>query len=407
MPAAPTDLIVTEGYFDGTRHHGRGPYTIALGDGRVQAVWPGVVAGGDGVAMHRAGYAMPGLVEAHAHLFLDGGELDLGRRSAYLSAPREQMLATGRNSLRQAMAAGVTLVRDAGDIHGINVHLRREVQAGSGPWPQVRCPGVALRKAGRYGSFIAREVSDQISIETLMTAIAPTADEFKILLTGIIDFEAGAVKGAPQFNAEEAARIARCARLLGRRTFVHCSGAEGIEIALDAGFDSIEHGFFVSRAQLQRMAEQGVAWVPTFSPVHFQWAQPQIMGWGAQAVGHLRRILDQHAQRLNEAYALGVPVMVGSDAGSHGVPHGQGLIDEIEHMAQAGIGTEKLLASATTRPRAAWGIEPVNIVPGAKAELVLLQASPVDDLRALRKVSAVFHGGWHHADLQPDAVAAC
>lgn len=407
MPAAPTDLIVTDGYFDGTRHHGRGPYTIALGSGRVQAVRPGVTAGGDGVAVYRAKYVLPGLVEAHAHLFLDGGELDLGRRSAYLSAPREQMLVTGRNSLRQAMAAGVTLVRDAGDIHGINVELRREVEAGAQPSPRIRCPGVALRKAGRYGSFMAREVSDAMSIEALMNAIAPLADEFKILLTGIIDFDAGAVKGAPQFNAEEAGRIARCARLLGRRTFVHCSGTDGIEIALGAGFNSIEHGFFVTRSQLQRMAESGVAWVPTFSPVHFQWAQPQILGWSAQAVGHLRRILDEHAQRLNEAYAFGVPVMVGADAGSHGVPHGQGLIDEIERMAEAGIGTEKLLASATTLPRTAWGCESVTIQPGSKAELTLLQASPVDDLRALRKVSSVYCGGWHHADLQQDALAAC
>lgn len=407
MPAESTVLIVADGYFDGARHHGRGPYTIALAGDRIRAVRPGATEGGQGMPVHRAAYVLPGLVEAHAHLFLDGSELDLDRRSAYLAAPRENMLATGRHSLDWTLAAGVTLVRDAGDIHGINVELRREALSGARPSPGIRCPGVAVRKAGRYGSFMAREVGEQMPIETLMNAIAPAADEFKILLTGIIDFEAGAVKGTPQFSADEAGRIARCARSLARRTFVHCSGADGIEIALGAGFDSIEHGFFVTRSQLQRMAERGVAWVPTFSPVHFQWAHPQILGWSAQAAGHLRRILDEHALRLNEAYALGVPVMVGSDAGSHGVPHGQGLIDEIERMAEAGIGIEQLLASATTLPRAAWGCDPASIEAGAKADLVLLQASPMDDLRALRTVSAVYHEGHFHGDLQHDTLATC
>ncbi|GMV45626.1 MAG: amidohydrolase [Pseudomonadota bacterium] len=405
MPAESTVLIVADGYFDGARHHGRGPYTIALAGDRIRAVRPGATEGGQGMPVHRAAYVLPGLVEAHAHLFLDGSELDLDRRSAYLAAPRENMLATGRHSLDWTLAAGVTLVRDAGDIHGINVELRREVEASAAASPRVRCPGVALRKAGRYGSFMAREVGPQMSIEALMNAIAPAADEFKILLTGIIDFDGGSVKGAPQFNAEEASRIGRCARALGRRTFAHCSGADGIDIALDAGFDSIEHGFFVTSAQLRRMAESGVAWVPTFSPVYFQWAQPQIVGWSAQAVGHMRRILDEHSQRLNEAYALGVPVMAGSDAGSHGVPHGLGLIDELVRMADAGVATERLLASATTLPRTAWGCEPVTINPGSKAELVLLQSTPMDGLHALRDVSAVYLGGRLYTKVRPSVPA--
>ncbi len=110
-------------------------------------------------------------------------------------------------------------------------------------------------------------------------------------------------------------------------------------------------------------------------------------------------LLDGHARRLAQAVALGVPVMPGSDAGSQGVPHGQGLVDELDRMAAAGIPTEQLLRSATSLPRDTWGCASVDIRRGMKAELVLLEASPIDDLRALRKVIAVYANGW--LDLSP------
>lgn len=395
------DFIVTDAYFDGHREVAGGPFTVVLRDGRIEAIERGVVEAPATATVRRAGYLMPGLVEAHCHLFLDGGELDAGRRAAYLRAPREQMLATGRGSLERSLAAGVTLVRDAGDIHGINLRLRGEAARQPLRWPKVRCPGAAVRQAGRYGSFMAREVSAASPIEELLHELGPQADEIKVLLTGIIDFEAGAVKGAPQFTPAEAERIARTARALGRRTFVHCSGADGVAIALDAGFDSIEHGFFVTRHQLARMAERGVAWVPTFSPVHFQFRHRELGGWSPAAVAGMARILEQHARRLCEAYALGVPVMVGSDAGSQGVPHGAGCIAEIERMAEAGAPLAGILASATSLPRALWGCAPGEIRPGVPADLLLLAQSPLRDLRALRSPLAVFNGSWHETSRQP------
>lgn len=399
----PVDCIVTDGYFDGTRHVGQGPYTVVLREGRIAAIHPGVVQGPPGARWRRAAYLLPGLVEAHCHLFLDGGELDPARRAAYLRADRAQMLATGRASLRRSLEAGVTLLRDAGDIHGINLALRAEARLQPARWPAVRCPGAAVRQAGRYGGFMAREASPAMPVERLVEELAPEADEIKVLLTGIIDFEAAAVKGAPQFTQEEAHRIARAARAQGRRTFVHCSGAEGIDIALAAGFDSIEHGFFVTREQLVRMADRGTTWVPTFSPVHFQLRRPEFAGWSAGTVRNLDRILDAHADSLRQAYALGVRVLVGSDAGSHGVPHGTGCIAEIERMAGTGAALSQVLQSATSVPRAAWGLDaPGEIRPGVWADLLLLGQSPFEDLGALRRPLAVFHGAW----LEPQAQAA-
>ena len=383
--------IVVDSYFDGSTHHPDGPFTLTVQDGCISEIRRGESLR-EGMQLQRAAFLMPGLVEAHSHLFLDGGEHDPTRRAAYLQAPREAMLAVGRQSVRQSLAAGVTLVRDAGDIHGINLLLREE-QNDAQALPMLLCAGRAIRNARRYGSFMAQELTEQTSPEQLVSDLAVHADQIKILMTGIIDFEAGAVLGAPQFTQEQATRIVSAARVHGLRTFAHCSGAQGIDLALAAGIDSIEHGFFVTRAQLQTMADRQVSWVPTFSPVHFQWSRPEIVGWSAQAVGNLERILDSHRRQLDHAYTLGVPVLIGSDAGSMGVPHGSACVEELILMVGAGIALSKLLHSATTLPRRLWACAPADIAPGRGAEFVLFDQSPFDDPRALRRPSAVVRAG--------------
>ncbi len=383
--------IVADGYFDGNTHHPHGPFTLTVRDGCISEICEGESLC-EGMEVRRARFLMPGLVEAHCHLFLDGGELDPVRRAAYLQASHDSMLAVGRRSVGQSLAAGVTLVRDAGDIHGINLLLRAEQQQAQ-VLPNVLCAGRAIRNARRYGSFMAQELTAQTSPEQLVSELAVHADQIKILMTGILDFEAGTVKGAVQFTQEQATQIVSAARRRGLRTFAHCSGADGIDIALAAGVDSIEHGFFVTREQLQIMADRAVSWVPTFSPVHFQWSHPEIANWSLPTVGNLERILDDHRRQLAHAYALGVPVLVGSDAGSLGVPHGSGCADELILMAAAGVPLCRLLHSATALPRMLWGCAPADIAPGCRAEIVLFDQSPFADLRALRRPVAVVRDG--------------
>ena len=112
------------------------------------------------------------------------------------------------------------------------------------------------------------------------------------------------------------------AHAAGRKVMTHCSGLKGLAVAAGAGVDSIEHGFFMDRTTLALMRDKQLAWTPTFCPVHFQWARPDAAGWSAQTVGHLRRILDAHAEYLLLAHNMGVRLLLGTDAGSMGVKHG-------------------------------------------------------------------------------------
>jgi len=366
------NIWVTNGYFDGERFFEDGPYTIAAVDGRIQSIIAGDFAGAlsaeyllsadADVGVDRVPFLMPGLVEAHAHLFLDGAELDTATRAAYLNA---------------------------GDIHGINTAIKAEIQ-GRDCVPNIRSAGRAIRKNKRYGSFMAVEAADSAGIASVIDEIAPNADDIKVLMTGIIDFKTGQMAGSPQFNMHEARLIVSMARSCGKKTFTHCSGLDGLSIAVDAGMDSIEHGFFMNTDILERMADKQTAWVPTFSPVAFQRDRPELAGWDTDTVARLDVILDNHYRHLFKAHQLGVPIVAGSDAGSYGVPHGTGLVDELFHAEHAGIPVAANLASATSVPRRLWGCASANIQVGNRIDMIAVTGSPREKLDHVRNVVAVF-----------------
>ncbi|MDD2736231.1 MAG: amidohydrolase family protein [Desulfuromonadaceae bacterium] len=384
--------VVTATFFDGEQYHSDGPYTAVVEQGTIAGIERGdvsVALGRRDIRVTKKAFIMPGLVEAHSHLFLDGGQLDFTIRNEYLNAPGEEMLAVARDNIAANLAAGVTLVVDAGDRYGIN-HLSR-LESGR---VTVRSAGMALRRPGRYGGFMAREVTSGDEISRAIREISTSADDLKVILTGIIDFKAGVVKGEPQFDREELRSIVLQARALGLRTFVHCSGVAGLEVAVAAGVDSIEHGFFMTRDILKSMADRGISWVPTFSPVHFQWQRPELAGWDAKTVANLRRILDSHLEHVAIAADLGVPLVAGSDAGSHGVRHGEALIAELDFFSRTGLPMDAVLRSATSLPRKRWGAEAAMLEVGQRADFISLEGSPFKDARYLHNVEAVF-GSTH------------
>lgn len=373
---APRPLVVGS-YFDGERHHDHGPYAFENEGGTIRAIQP--VAPGTPLD---APFAMPTLVEAHAHLFLDGGVTDITERSAYMKAELPEMMETARRSLTQLRSAGVGLVRDVGDRYGINHAMRTETCGKGGI--QVRSCGIALRRPGRYGGFMGREVADNDAILAAVDELAVASDDIKILLTGIIDFNKGLVPGTPQFDTDTVRLIVERARSHNRPTLAHCSGLAGLEVAVEGGIESIEHGFFMTPVILSRMADQGTAWVPTVSPVWFQGAESQHVGWSVDALANIESILAGHREHMALAHQMGVPLVCGSDAGSHGVVHGRAVVDEMMFMLDAGIDMSSVLRSATSLPRRLWRAAANDIVAGAAPDILLLGRSPFSDAEALR-----------------------
>jgi imidazolonepropionase-like amidohydrolase len=386
--------VCVDAWFDGEKHH-PAPATFIIRNGQVADIVAGDYSqqlAQQNLPIIRGGYIMPGLVDAHVHLFLDGKPTDGPTRSAHMKKPLDELIEAARQSARQSLACGITLVRDAGDRHGIN-NLVRDEAATSTSLARVYSGGLGVKRPKRYGAFMARDVEDDNAIRASVAELAQNNDEIKLILTGIIDFDAGAVTDEPQFDLASAKLVVDTAKEHGRKTFAHCSGEKGLSIAARAGVGSIEHGFFMNRETLAIMRDNQVAWTPTFCPVHFQWAQPQAVGWSDNTVGNLRRILDQHAELLRLADEMGVNLLMGTDAGSMGVEHGYAMFEEIDRYLEAGLSLKKTLAAATSSARRYFGQARPLLERGAPFEAVLLDASPFERRETLKKPSKVWLTG--------------
>ena len=292
--------------------------------------------------------ALPGLIDGHTHVALEGAELDAARRATYQQQDSATLLRLAVERMAITARLGVVAVRDGGDKDGVGLALSRITAAGESPLTRVCSPGPGIHRRGRYGSFFSRPIEDYPDEEACVRdLVAAGADHIKLVPTGIINFAAGQVTAAPQFQADEIRLFREAARRWDRHLMAHASGAEGIGHAIAGGVDTIEHGFFVTADQLARMRDLGIAWLPTFAPVREQIDHAGVIGWDDGVVDHLRRILENHAGSLQLALALGVNVLVGSDAGSWGVAHAAGLVREMELMQEAGMKPLDLLSQAT------------------------------------------------------------
>lgn len=360
---------------------------------------------------------LPGLIDAHTHLFLEGGELDLDKRAAYLKQAPAELLAAAMPRLEKLVRLGLAGVRDAGDKDGVGLALSRLCKSQVGPvsdrtrgqsetgptlMPYLDSPGAAIHHRGRYGSFMGGPIEDHASLaDCVASRIAAGADRIKLIPTGIINFQKGAVTAEPQMTVEELRELVAAANGAGRQTLAHASGDAGIERVVESGVDSVEHGFFVRDDQLERMRERRTAWVPTFAPVQVQVDEAARYNWDANVTGNLQRILDAHATSLTKAHARGVIILAGSDAGSCGVAHGLGLLYELELMERAGLPAAAVIHAATgaAADRLAFGQKFGRIAPGWRSRFILTRHSPLETVKNLRRArTVVFDGRVFTAD---------
>jgi imidazolonepropionase-like amidohydrolase len=345
---------------------------------------------------------LPGLIDAHTHLFLEGGELDPGTRAAHLQQSPAQLQEQARGRLEKLVRLGVAGMRDAGDKHEVGLALSRLCSEEARPlMPYVDSPGAAIHHRGRYGGFMAEAVEQCGTPEECVAArVRSGSDRIKLIATGVINFAKGAVMTQPQMTAEEVLAFVAAAAARGKQTFAHASGDAGVEAVVEGGVDSVEHGFFVRPDQLARMRDRQIAWTPTFAPVQKQIDAADRLGWDREAIGHLRRILEQHGASLLEAHRAGVTILAGSDAGSYGVPHGLGLVDEMECMEQAGLPAMAVIEAATGAPsrRLAFREKFGQIRPGYRPRFLLTRHSPLAGVANLRKPMTVVFDGAVAAD---------
>src|SRR2546430_8121010 len=182
------------------------------------------------------------------------------------------------------------------------------------------------------------------------------------------------------FNLDEMQALVDEAHALDRRVMCHALGGRGLDIAIDAGVDSIEHGCYLDEAprHLEHRAERGIFFVPTLLVYESHRKSPQ---------PHVREraqvLLEHHAESIRRALAIGVKVVAGTDAGGHGHPANAG---ELECLVKSGMTPMQALQAATGWAAGClgWGEELGTVAPGKPGDLVAVQGDPVADISVLR-----------------------
>lgn len=334
--------------------------------------------------------ALPGLIDGHTHIFLEGAELDFEKRKAYQSQNADALLQASEQRCRQLVAHGIIAMRDGGDKD--NVGLRLSQYRTEAPFAQVFSPGPGINRIKRYGRFFCEPVEGfETAKQVVDDRVARGADHIKIVPTGIINFAKAAVVAKPQFSIEQVQAIAIVAHQRSKHIMAHASGEVGIRVGIEGGVDTIEHGFFITDEQLQRMRDLNTTWVPTFAPVQKQVDHAEVVGWGDLERDNLQIILCKHANSLQKALALGVRVLVGSDAGSYGVGHAEGLFYEMELLENAGMPSLEVINASTGGNAETLLNNPGfgRLAAGQKSRFILTEYDPLKSVVALKKEKTV------------------
>jgi imidazolonepropionase-like amidohydrolase len=323
---------------------------------------------------------LPGLIDCHVHLALDGEDFQASLESWQDTAtwlPRvQQALDVTRN-------CGVVAVRDGGDKGKVGLRAKQKLEQGIISGPVILSCGQAISKQGRYGSFLGPGITDLSSAIALIDQnLAEGADWIKVIVSGIVSFRQFGKVGGLQFTQAELNAIIGYAHTKGVPVMVHASSDDAVAMSVKAGADSIEHGYFLSVRSLEAMADRNIPWVPTLIPVACQEE-----GTSAESQEIIKRTYEEQLERIAQAYRLGVTIGVGTDAGASGVAHGKAYWRELELLARAGLSNHDVLRAATLNSARICGLgeQLGSIEAGKSACVVAVKGNPLEDIAVLKK----------------------
>ena len=337
---------------------------------------------------------LPGMIDAHVHLFLHPGAEDM--QTIAESVPQRTILAT--LAARDDLMAGFTAERDMGTegAGSADTAVRNAINQGLVPGPRMRMSGNAVDILGGHEDATKYNPDQHVLsnatyannafelVAVIRQQYKEGADFTKIYETGRDSFRDGVFATPYQYTeAELAAAVAEAARV-GKRIAVHATGEPGTGYAAKAGVVSIDHAYQLSDETMRLMKQKGIFAVPTFA----------IAEYFAKESGSAqrRRSLDYHIEQFHKQLAAGVPMAMGSDVGPF--PHGTQAI-EFEWMVKYGMKPLAALQAGTLNGAKllGWQGQIGALKAGYYADVIAVPGNPLEDIAVLQKVAFVMKGG--------------
>jgi imidazolonepropionase-like amidohydrolase len=333
----------------------------------------------------------PGLMNAHSHICLDGTSPDPE------TVLREETPATNavRSAarLRTILASGVTAIRDVGAPWGVDIALRRMVEAGEIPGPRMVTSGRNICMTGGHGNWMGLEADGPEGLRhAVRTQIKAGATSIKVMSTGGM-MTPNQRAGAPQLTVEEMTAAAEEAHKAGFPITAHAESDEGVRNAVLAGCDSVEHGHGATVETLQLMLDRGTALVPTILSDRRIIEAPPDSGIPAFVVEKCVPLGDALIETVRNAFRMGVTIAAGNDGGAPLVEVGE-MADEVGLYVKHGLSPQKALESGTINTARLFRLADVGYVePGWHADILVVNGDPLADITALRLPEVVIKAG--------------
>jgi imidazolonepropionase-like amidohydrolase len=341
---------------------------------------------------------LPGLIDAHVHLFLHPGAEDL--QTVEESIPQRTITAT--LAARDDLMAGFTAERDMGTegAGSADTAVRNAIDSGSIPGPRLRVSGNAVDILGGHedanhynpeqhifsNATYANSAGELIKV--IRQQLKEGADFIKIYQTGPDSIVNGHLSTPFQYSESELAAAVQEAARTGHHVAVHATGDPGALYAAQAGVVSVDHAFELSDETMRVMRDKRIPAVPTFTIQEYFADHASTPAAGA----HERALLELHAANFKKQLAAGVPIALGSDVGPF--PHGT-QAREFELMVKYGMTPLAALQADLINGAKllGWENQIGQLKPGYYADVVAVAGDPLKDVSVLEKVSFVVKGG--------------
>jgi imidazolonepropionase-like amidohydrolase len=338
-------------------------------------------------------WVMPGLINVHDHLVFRGTN---GPVYAELAAGRDKLALNCVRAAVTALRSGWTTVRDMGASFDLSFKFREYIESGAIPGPRMVVCGAPLCVTGGHAYAISVECDGPYEMrKAARRELLGGADLIKVMASHdpiIID---GEQKTRPEVELDEIRAAFDQAKAHGKKTACHVMGTTAIDRVLDAGVDVISHGFYLSREQAQRMAEQKVFLDPTLSSYGRQTINPAL-NRGQEWIDLHMPLIAPMEEAFRNAVRAGVRMVTGTDSAGR-------YAEDVEMMREFGLDAGESLLACTANAAEALAIGHLvgTIEPGKAADIVILDGDPLADPYALEAVHLVIKAG--HA-MRPDEI---
>jgi imidazolonepropionase-like amidohydrolase len=349
------------------------------------------------------GTVLPGLIDSHTHIFLQGEDPAQGGYDANILQQGIALRAARATvSVRRALEQGFTSLRDLeteGAGYG-DVEIKQAIDAGYIPGPRLF---VATRAISTTGGYNLEGYAPELNmpkgaqivdgpVEARKAAreqLEHGADWIKVYMTHRSWLgKNGELVSQPTLTVEELKAVVDEAHGWQRKVACHAYSGIGLRRALDGGCDSIEHGLDLDDAAVAQMLKQGTWYCPTLAAYYMDWA-PETTAAGQRD----RKRASVHGPSFQRAMKAGVKIVFGTDIG--GIPWSEPMAQEFPRMTELGMSPIEAIRSATLRPaemldrQGELGV----IAPGALADLIAVDGDPRADIHALANVQFVMKDG--------------